>query len=394
MTGSEMSGEARQPVALVLGYTWLAISTPPIMTALYLADRGHPVDIFVDPDPDFTGRLGINIPQLDHPLITIRPTPPAEGAGPVFLADGTPLPAGQRPFATAWRSPPRRYGWIVGFDPAGLVRATLLSQRWGVPYVYHSLEFAPPEDPLKPLERACNRGALYTLSQDEARGLALAKLNELDPGSVFAVRNSSIGPVLPEKSDFFRERFPIGDRLIVLGVGTLSPAHSVDKLLASAASFPDDFVLVLHGWFNEDWFGPVAKAVADRSDRIFISTAVVPPGEKLRVFQGADVGVVSFEPLDCNMLNGAASAGKYYDFLRCGVPVVGNGLPGMRELVEGDGCGLVVEDASLVHQALPAIMGGYDAFRASCLAAFPRYEFSACYAPVLEMTRAMIRRGA
>jgi len=169
-------------------------------------------------------------------------------------------------------------------------------------------------------------------------------------------------------------------------VGTLLPDHCVDEIMRSVDAWPKDFVLVMHGWIPDESFKKWVLDFAAGRDNVFVSTDVVPPDEKFTIFQSADIGLVFFNPRDINLASGAASAGKFYDCLRCGVPVVGNDLEGMRELVEASGCGLVVPDASALPEALERMEHRLGAFRARCLEKFPEYEFSRSYEPILKYT--------
>jgi glycosyltransferase involved in cell wall biosynthesis len=382
---------SRKAVAMVAAYAWINISTPPLMTARYLTQRGYLVDLFMDADERIE-RMGLNLPKLDWEGFTVRLTPQAVAPGPEFrFASGARLPREHQAVLDAYPVPPRDYGWIIGFDPGGLVRAAALGQIWGVPYVYHSLEIADANAPDKALEACLSREALYTLTQDDLRGDILAGLNGLDRDRVFVSRNSSLGGVLPEKHRRFHERFPIRDRKVVLAAGTLLPDHCLDEIMRSVGGWPKDWVLVMHGWIPDESFKAWVSDFTAGRDDIFVSTEVVPPEEKFAIFQSADVGLIFFNPRDINMASGAGSAGKFYDCLRCGVPVIGNDLLGMRDLVETSGCGLVVRDASELPRALERIGRRLEAFRARCLDAFPEYEFSRSYAPILEHTERVLQ---
>lgn len=371
---------------MVAAYTWLNASTPPLMTARFLTERGYLVDLFMDMD-ERIDQMGLHVPEVAMEGFTVRLTPPSVEPGRAFrFASGAALPSEHQPILDAYPRAPRDYGWIIGYDPGGLIRAAALGQIWGVPYVYHSLEIDDVTAPGKALEASLNRDALYTLTQDDLRGDILAELNGLDRGRVFVSRNSSIGGVLPEKSRRFHDRFPIGDRKVVLAVGTLLPDHCVDQIMRSVDSWPNDFALVMHGWIPDESFKEWVLDFAAGRDNIFVSTEVVPPDEKFEIFQSADIGLVFFNPRDINLASGAGSAGKFYDCLRCGVPVIGNDINGMRELVEANGYGLVVPDASALPQALEKMGRGLEFYRARCLEKFPEYEFSRTFEPILEYT--------
>jgi glycosyltransferase involved in cell wall biosynthesis len=79
----------------------------------------------------------------------------------------------------------------------------------------------------------------------------------------------------------------------------------------------------------------------------------------------------------------AGSSGKLYDFMRVGVPVVANDIPGMRELVVGNSCGIVIQSAELIGQAIGTMLANYRTYSQSALAAYENYRFDASYEVVL-----------
>lgn len=376
-------------VALVLADPWAQVSTPLLMTARFLAQRGYQADLFVSYNARLE-QMGICTPELYLPGVRVHVSKPRDDAPPVRLADGTPIPPEHWAAVDDARRCPAAYDWIVGFDPGGLCRAAALSEIWGAPYVYHSLELYDQPGPAKALERHLNRKALYSMTQDALRADALARLNGLDRKSVFISRNSSIGPVLPDKDPIFRQRFPIGERRVVLVTGTLLPCHCVDAILASTPAWPDEFVLVLHGWLPDDPFRLAVEQFVAQSSNVFLSTDIIPPEDKFRIFQGADVGLIFFSTESLNLRLAAGSSGKLYDCMRCGVPLVGNAIPGMAELVEETGCGLVTAEAGNLPLVLPALAKRYAHFQANCLETFPRFEFTKSYAPLLRLTQRLL----
>jgi glycosyltransferase involved in cell wall biosynthesis len=391
------AGPPFRRVGLVLAHPWARISTPPLMTAQHLASRGYEVDVFVDQNADMEA-MGINLPEMPCAGAALRVCPQSGGeAPPAALDDGTVLPREHWRFVQRYGAEPNRYDWLIGFDPGGLVRAAALAQRWGIPYVYHSLEIDAADHPGKSLERRLNAGALFTLTQDSLRAGVLARLNEQDPARVHISTNSSIGPVLPGRKRWFHERFPLGDRRVVLAIGTLLPFAGIRGFLETFAQWPKEYALVLHGWLPDPEFRRYVLDAVRGHDSIFLSSDIVGLDQKFDLFQSADVGLVFFEPHDVNLANAGASAGKLYDFMRCGVPCIGNDIPGLRELLEDGGLGLAIPGYARLPQALAEISERRDELRARCLKQFPGFEFSRVYEPILAMTEERVlgaaRRG-
>ena len=195
-----------------------------------------------------------------------------------------------------------------------------------------------------------------------------------------------MGLPLVEETPWLRKKFGIGsDKIIVLAVGSLIPEHSILELVQAALHWPEKYVLVVHGWFVNPIYEQQVRTLAFiGSDHIHISAELLPLSEKYLVFQSADVGLVFFNPVNVNMRLGGVSAGKLFDFARCGVPVIACDLPGMRELIHDRGWGFVVGDPAGIGQALDQLMTCHDSCRASAIKTYKEYEFSKCYAGILQ----------
>lgn len=157
------------------------------------------------------------------------------------------------------------------------------------------------------------------------------------------------------------------------------------EIAESACQWPMDFVLVVHGWFDDRVYEERLRAVAERvPGRIFVSTEFLPIERKYDVFQSADIGVVAFGPDNDNHLFVGAAAGKLFEFARCGVPVVANDLPGMRKLISGrcgEVCGPWLES---IESVLQTVNHNYDVYAKGCAEFYSQHEFSACYRSFLK----------
>lgn len=367
-------GDGARSVALFTCFEWVSISTSVINTARVLAANGYEVDLYLIPG----GRFGE--PVFAEPSIRTIVVVPRR-----FLI-------GQLKFLWArWRRA-RDYRFAIGFDPLGLITAAMQRLVFGTPYVYHSLEILCISSEsswklrlLKKLERWAARGALMCLTQDAQRGSVLAHDLGIPPGRIGIAVNGPIGPALPQRAEYLQGKLGIdAGKTIVLAVGSLMREHWIDKILNSVDAWPADCVLVLHGWIPDGEFAKLVLAeAAKRPGRVFVSTDLLPDAEKYQVFQSAAIGLVCYEPTDDNLKYAAGSSGKLYDFMRVGVPVVANDIPGMRELVAGNACGLVVQSAGQIGPAISTMLAAYQGYRQSALAAYENYRFDASYAVVL-----------
>ncbi len=393
MTGNS-DNPSKPAVALITAHGWVGISNPVINTAQFLAENGYRVDIFMTTDTACE-KMGISDPGLEHDNIYVY-----AGTGSASPIETAPVcghvqvPLSDLEFVDAHRNRPGNYQWLVGFDPGGLNRAGLLSLIWKTPYVYHSLELYEEDWGGKKTERWFSENALMVLTQDEKRADILARLNRIDRGRVHVAYNSALGRPTPEKKDYFHRALAIPpDRKVVLATGTLLPIHCIDDIVNAAPDWPEACALVLHGWIPDRQFERVLRErIATLKERVFLSTAILDQDHKNDIFQSADVGLVFFRPEGVNYKYAAGSSGKLYDFMRSGVPIIGNDIPGMRALVADNGCGVVVNDAAEIAARLPALLNRKDDYRPNCLKAFQQYEFGGCYRGIIERITAEIQK--
>ena len=388
------SPDSRPAVALITAHGWVGISNPVIHTAQFMADNGYRVDIFMTPDAACE-EMGISHPALEHAHIQVYTC--AGSASPVqttaVLGD-VQVPLSDIEFVDTYSNNPADYQWLIGFDPGGLNRAGLLSLIWKVPYVYHSLELYENDWSGKETERWFSDKALLVLTQDETRADILAELNQVSRDKVQVAYNSAPGAATPQKKDYFHQALGIpADKRIVLATGTLLPIHGTDAIVDSVADWPDEFVLVLHGWIPERQFEAILRErISAGNGRIFLSTDILDQDHKNDIFQSADVGLVFFRPEGVNYKFAAGSSGKLFDFMRSGVPIIGNDIPGMRALVADNGCGVVVPDATGIGAALAGLLERHTELSQNGLQAYTQYEFGRCYRKVVDRTMAEIEK--
>lgn len=357
------------------------LSSPLINSAEYLGAQGYLVDVFGVESTQFAA------PTFLSPNITYIP----------YRVTETQIPGTKLLFALYRLNRlvgRKSYEFLIGFDPPGLINAAVLGKWRRTTYVYHSLEICSEatlvdwrEKFFKRIERWLNRGAILTITQDDQRADILARENRLDRGRIAVVYNSSFGDPLPEKSRWMRERFDIPSaKRVVLCVGLLSGVHMADLIAESVGSWPETFVLVLHGWFSvhrPDIEEKIRRIAAQHPDKVFISDTVLPPAEKYRAFQSVDIGLVFYKPINDNLRYVGAASGKLFDFMRCGVPIIALDLPGMKELVEDSGAGVLVPAAMEIPGALTSILSDYEHYSESSLAAFGQYSFAQSYEAAL-----------
>lgn len=355
-------------VALIAKYSWAGISTSLINTALFWEGRGYTVDIYLE-KPDES-----KFPFPDFPDKNIRIIRTAITALNLF---------GDLVFCRKYFDKRAGYQWIIAFDIEALIRAGICQAMHGGKVIYHSLEFYEPQPKTfrstikKILERLFSRKAAYVFTQDAKRAEFLA--NDLNiPAEKFRlIYNSPTGEPIRGNADYFRGKYNIGSEArIVLCVGSLMRETLVYEIVESVKYWDTKFVLVLHGWFPDKTVMEFVLQQQQKSpDRIYISDQLFDHWNKYVPFQSCDIGFAGFSSDTNNLKYAAGSAGKIFDFLRTGKPIVAFDSPGMKELIEGNNAGFVYSDVRAIPSALAKIDEGYDKFCENCFAAYGQYDF-------------------
>jgi hypothetical protein len=302
------------------------------------------------------------------------------------------------------------YACLIGVDPEGLVEAQACSKRWGVPYLYWSLEILVGEDAgsrrfrrLKRREVMANQGATITIVQDKDRAALLASQNAIPDRQLALVPNSFRGHARRAKASFAHEQFGIPpDRKIVLCAGSVAPWAMSEEIVHSANGWSGDLVLLMHSRFDWDHF-PLARKVMAQADpdKVRFSSHPLMPLEYEALVDSADIGLALYQPQSTGRYNQSnirvlgLSSGKLAAFLRAGLPVIVSNLKGPADLVEKYSCGAVVDRPGELPQALRLVWGRYEEFSANSIRAFEgSLDFDRSFRPVLEAIRSCAGDGS
>jgi glycosyltransferase involved in cell wall biosynthesis len=359
-------------IALIAKYGWVGISTSLINTALFWEKKGYTVDIYLEqpdekrfPFPDFPGK---NI-RIIRTVITA-----------LNLMDDL-------IFCRKYFDKHAGYQWVIGFDVEALIRTGICQLLYGGQVIYHSLEFYEPNHKTfwsiikKILEKYFSRKAKYVFTQDANRVAFLENDLNIPKEKFRLIYNSPTGEAIKAHADYFRGKFNIKHESgIVLCVGSLMKETLVLDIVGSVKSWEDKFVLVLHGWFPDKTVMEFVRQQQEKSpDKIYISDQLFDHWNKYIPFQSCDIGFVGFSSDTNNMKYAAGSAGKLFDFLRTGKPIVAYDSPGMAHLIEGNGAGFVFSDVKKISSILSKIDKSYDLIQQNCFAAYRQYEFNGQY---------------
>jgi glycosyltransferase involved in cell wall biosynthesis len=285
----------------------------------------------------------------------------------------------------------RKYDCLIGFGQKGMIFAGIMSVLLKMAFVYQSLELEPSQilihRILKWLEKAFNKRALLTVIQDEKRARVLAEKNGINRRRIIAVPNSTLGYADGSKSNYLRDRFKISaEKKIVFYSGSLADETMSADIIRSVRLWSEKFVLVMLGWADARYKEKLRSNAREYSGRVYLSFDLLPYEKVDLLFRSAEVGLALYDyhSSSPNIIHVGQAAGKVFQYFRFGVPSIVTDLPGLRELVCNDECGVCIDDISSIGAALEKIVERYNSYRENSLKAFSKYEFSGHYQKVID----------
>ena len=151
------------------------------------------------------------------------------------------------------------------------------------------------------------------------------------------VRNIPSAGTPEKRARYLREYFSIPETdIIALYLGGLIAGRGIDEILDAWKKAPSHWHLVIVG------FGPLIERVQQHAreiPRIHLH-AVVPTTDVVKVASSADVGFSLLAP--CCLSHAYALPNKLFEYLLAGVPVITNGLPEIKRIIEQDECGWIM----------------------------------------------------
>jgi glycosyltransferase involved in cell wall biosynthesis len=284
----------------------------------------------------------------------------------------------------------KRYICFIGVERMGLIVADLVNYN-EVPLIYYSLElyYSPPPGILprfafnayRGLEVIAHSNAIATIIQDEERAKVLFGYNKVPSNKqeILYLPVSMLGDSFKERTDFFYETLGIPrDKKILLQLGMIGSERMSVEIAKSAQNWHEDWVLVMHGNFNEGIEHQIRKL--NKRGNIYLSEKKVPPGDIPKVVASAHIGLVFYKNLiNSNYYNNyymGSSSGQLAHHLQCGIPIITLNIPSLRRVVDGCQCGLAVDDADSIAESAKIIFNNYEFFRENAFKCFEeRYRF-------------------
>lgn len=160
-------------------------------------------------------------------------------------------------------------------------------------------------------------------------------------------------------------------KYIIVFQGILREGQGLFNCLRIIAALPETaFVLIGDGPLK----GKLERKAAELGiiERVFFA-GMVPPQELPCWTAAADAGFLLLEPVSEN--HRLALPQKLFQYICAGVPPIVSDIPGLRQIVEGDGLGLVLESENPIQpdKVRDFLFRQKEEARKSCLAARPKY---------------------
>ncbi len=380
-----MTELGRSPkVAVVAGYEWIFVSPSTVSSVEMLAEHGYRVDLLARRQSQHFPGTGID--RLD--VRTAFYPWNDEGWNPslqnlAFAAWAT------------WVCFRRRPQLLLAIDPEALVGCAVYAAITRTPVFYFSLEIATwhpyskfAGNPLrfakrwlgaalrngwKLAEALAHRQAVLTIIQESNRAEVLRQENRLKKMEVAYVPPSLRTSYHPRaKPRYLREKLGLrSGQVVVLAAGGIADYYLVHELVRAAYQWPENWVLVVHGWFQEhNRYHRELERLCD-GRKVILSKKVLRQEEFDAMVASADVGVALYKNVGPNHFH--ITSGKLMQYLRCGLPVVATDFPNLREIVEKHGCGLCVPDPAAIASTIAEILREYPRFSQAARVAFDEH---------------------
>jgi glycosyltransferase involved in cell wall biosynthesis len=292
----------------------------------------------------------------------------------------------------------KRYVCFIGVDPEGLLTATLLGAIVKTPVFYYSLELFVPSELrpgwtirdrlMKSIERFCNQRAVRTIVQNESRAAVLVKNNGIDPLSVLIVPDSPLGLPHISRRDWWHQKFALSsDCKVILQAGGIGYSRLSYELAQAAQEWPDDWVLVLHGWELQPGYIDCIRPLTN-SGRVLLSLEPVPYEQLDDLYGSASIGIALYRNVDQNYYH--IASGKIPHYLRCGIPVIATDFPNLRRILHDHQCGICVAAPAQIKEAIEAIFRNYGQFSENAQRTYlERLEFGRYFEKVIDEIAAL-----
>ncbi len=186
------------------------------------------------------------------------------------------------------------------------------------------------------------------------------------------------GQSIREKSSYLRDKYNIPKtKKIALHFGGIYPYYGCLEIAESFAGL-EDWVLVFHGLAEKNYLAEIERVIEEKSIKniIFSREYFAQIEDTAKILMSADLGLAWYKNLTVNLGTAGKSSGKIPGYLRFGLPVIVNHLPGTVEAVVETGCGVSVGAFSQIPHAVKEVEKDIRRLSENCYNEFDKtYRF-------------------
>ncbi len=256
----------------------------------------------------------------------------------------------------------RKYDFLIGVD-AGILEANKIGNLRNIPVglISYEIMFAD-EVSIKSKKKeikAC-QSLDFAVCQDSVRANQLSLENKIPLKKIIHIPVAGRSIVTGDKNSYLHRKLQIPlDKKIALFTGAVAKRSMIGKLLDSTATWPEDWVLVVHNRYGMN------KATADyyhkykSSQNIYFSRETCDTLENLKlVLKSADIGIALFKPIYDSPFNGknieylGMSSGKIATYLQHGLPIMVNQVGEMSDYVNKYSIGFTISNTNEIPDRL------------------------------------------
>jgi glycosyltransferase involved in cell wall biosynthesis len=201
------------------------------------------------------------------------------------------------------------------------------------------------------VQKAFQKAQLIT-TQDELRKQQLEKYYNLSlPSKVQILYNTSLS-----FEEISTENVEIPERIKnqtkILFIGSLISEHCIEDVIDWVEEIPENFCIIFHGWGLAEHNNKRIQALEKLyPHKVWLSNLVLDEKDKWKMYNIADFGIVMFNKSHRNNEYAGLSAGKLFDFIRVGVPVIVSDTKLLSEFVLDCRVGIVFNNFDDLNRA-------------------------------------------
>jgi hypothetical protein len=245
--------------------------------------------------------------------------------------------------------------FVIGIDADGIKQAYQFASEHRLPYGLISYEMLFHDEigiDNKTEEIQACKSIAFAVSQDNIRAKMLSEENNIGYDKIIIIPNSGYKVNMATKNYYLHNLLNIQkEKNIALFMGSIADWTCIDEVIECSASWPDDWVLVIHHRYENKNLCCKLKEHCVNRKNIFFSTKPVNSFYALNnIIKSSSVGIVGYKPTYQDMNTGknikyvGLSSGKFSTFMQNGIPVIINNVALLSDIVRKNRLGLVCDD--------------------------------------------------